>query len=70
MSSMRATMIEVTAKEQMLAILQEQSDDSSYQELLRELAFAQMIDRGLADAQAGRVISHEEMEERTSSWAK
>ncbi len=60
----------MTAKEQIAAILEDQPDDSTYDELLRELVFARMIDRGLADSDAGRTVSHEEMEARISSWAK
>lgn len=36
-----------TAKEQMMEILREQPDDSSFDEILRELAFACMVERGL-----------------------
>jgi len=50
-----------SAKEQIAKILQDQPDDSSYDEILRELALARMIERGLADSDAGRTISHEEM---------
>lgn len=46
----------------------EQPEDSSYDELLRELAFARMIERGLADSDAGRTLSSEEVEERIASW--
>ena len=60
----------MTAKQQIVAILDDQPDDSTYEELLRELVFARMIDRGLADSDAGRTVSHEEMEARISSWAK
>jgi len=59
-----------TAKQQMMRILEAQPDDTSYHELLRELAFARMIDRGVEDSVAGRAISTEEMRERISSWAK
>ena len=57
-----------SAKEQIAKILQDQPDDSSYEEILRELALAQMVDRGLADSDAGRTISHEEMERRIKTW--
>ena len=57
------TPTKTTPKEEMLRLLQEQPDDSSYDELLRELAFARMINRGLADSDAERTISHEEMGE-------
>lgn len=60
----------MTAKEQIAAILADQPDDSSYEELLRELIFGQMIDRGLADSDAGRTVSHQEMEAQISSWEK
>jgi hypothetical protein len=55
-------------KQHLLTILEEQPDDSSYDELLRELAFARMIDRGLKDAKAGRTISNEELRREISLW--
>ena len=57
-----------TAKEQMAQIIEDQPDDSSYDEILRELAFSRMVDRGLSDSDAGRTISNEEMARRISSW--
>jgi len=59
-----------STKEQMIKIIQEQPEDSSYDEILRELAFSRMIERGLADSDAGRVISNEEMKRRIRSWQK
>ena len=59
-----------SAKEQMAKIVQEQPDDGSYDEILRELAFARMIDRGLADSQADRTLSDQEMSSRINSWRK
>ncbi|PYQ61646.1 MAG: hypothetical protein DMF53_14745 [Acidobacteria bacterium] len=60
----------MTAKQKLLQLVQDQPEDSSYDEILRELAFARMVDRGLADAESGRTISHEEMTARISSWAR
>jgi len=57
-----------TAKDTMIRIIQEQPEDSSFDEILRELAFTKMVDRGLADSDAGRVISYEEMGKRIKSW--
>ncbi len=59
-----------SAKEQMAKIIQEQPDDSSYDEVLRELAFAQMIERGLKDSEANRTISNEQMKHRIKAWRK
>jgi predicted transcriptional regulator len=58
----------MTVKERMLEIIREQPEDSSYDEILRELAFARMVERGLSDSDNGRTISSEEMEARISSW--
>ncbi len=59
-----------TAKDELRKILNEQPDDSSTEELVRELAFHVMVQRGLADADAGRVISNKEMNRRIQSWAQ
>lgn len=59
-----------TAKERIVEIIQQQPDDSSYEQILRELAFARMIDRGLEDSRAGRTISNEEMERRIRTWER
>lgn len=59
-----------TPKDQMMQAIRELPDDSSYEQILRELAFVRMVQRGLADAEAGRTISHEEMGRRIDSWAK
>lgn len=59
-----------TAKSQMLQTLADLPDDSSYEELLRELAFVAMVERGLADAKAGRTISHDEMKQKIDSWQR
>lgn len=61
---------DITPKQQMIQAIEELPDDSSYDQILRELAFARMVERGLADAEAGRSISHEEMGRRIESWAK
>ena len=59
-----------SAKEQMLKIIQQQPDDSSYDEILRELVLARMIERGLADSQGGRTIPDEEMRRRIRAWRR
>ena len=60
----------LSAKEQMTKIIQEQPDDSSYDELLRELAFTRMIEWGLEDSNANRTISNKEMKHRIKMWQK
>lgn len=57
-------------RDEMIAIIEGQPADSSYDELLRELMAARAIERGLADADAGRTISHEDAAARVRSWRK
>ncbi|HLE40383.1 MAG TPA: hypothetical protein VI956_02640 [Nitrospirota bacterium] len=59
-----------TVKDIMIKIIQEQPEDSDFDEMLRELAFVKMVNRGLADSDAGRIIPHEEIEKRMQSWQK
>jgi predicted transcriptional regulator len=55
-------------KEVMTKIIQEQPEDASYEEIMRELVFERMVERGLEDSRKGRMISDEEMEHRIRSW--
>ena len=57
-----------SAKQRLISILEQQPDDSSYEELLNELAFAQMIDRGLKDIETGRVASNETVRHEIATW--
>jgi predicted transcriptional regulator len=59
-----------TAKEELKKLLEQQPEDSSSEELVRELAFHVMVQRGLADSDAGRTMSNEEMGRRIRSWRK
>ena len=57
-------------KEKMTEVIQNQPEDATYEEILRELAFEQMIVRGLKDSREGKTISNEEMKHRISQWQK
>jgi predicted transcriptional regulator len=59
-----------SVKEEMTRIIQEQPDDSSFDEILRELALARMIERGLQDSDAGRTISDDELKRQMNQWRK
>lgn len=59
-----------TAKEDLTRLIQEQPDDSSPEEIVRELAFHVMIERGVADSDARRVISNEDMAKRICAWSE
>ena len=59
-----------TAKEDLKKLIESQPADSSYEELVRELAFDVMVRRGLRDSEAGKTISNEEMQRRIRTWQK
>ena len=59
-----------TAKDELTKLIQDQPDDSSYDEILRELAFNLMVQRSLIDSDEGRTVSNEEMGRRIRSWQK
>lgn len=57
-----------SAKQTVVDIVQDMPEDSSYDEILQELIMNRMIERGLADVEAGRTISDEEMAKTIDSW--
>ena len=60
----------ISPKKQMTTIIHEQPEDSSYEEILRELAFVRMIERGLADVNSKKTINNKEMQRRIRTWRK
>jgi len=57
-----------TAKDELTRIIQEQPDDSTHAEIVRALAFHLMVQRGIADSDAARTLSNDEMQRRIRSW--
>ena len=57
-----------TVKEELAKLIEAQPDDSSSEEIVRELAFHVMVERGLADSDAGRVVSNQEIRRRIRKW--
>lgn len=59
-----------SAKEQITEIISRQPDDSSYDEIVRELAFELMVRRGLKDSDEGHTISNDQMQQQIKTWQK
>jgi len=57
-------------KERMKEVIESQPDDATYEEILRELTFERMMERGLVDSREGRVISNGEMKRRIRSSSR
>jgi len=59
-----------TAKEELARLIAGQPDDSSREEIVRELAFHVMVERGLADSDARRTMPNDDVGRRIRSWQK
>jgi len=57
-----------TVKEKIAEVVLSQPEDATYEEIVRELAFERMIERGLDDVRSGRMLSDEEMLHRIRTW--
>lgn len=60
----------ISPKKQMTKIIQEQPEDSSYEEILKELAFARMVEKGLTDSKEKRTVSNAQVKQKIKSWQK
>ncbi len=56
------------AKKMMSEVINKQPEDATYAEILKELAFTQMIEKGLSDSKSGKIISNQEMKNKIDSW--
>ena len=59
-----------SVKDAMIDIIGRQPEDSTYDEILRELAYARMVQRGLDDADAGRTVPDSDVRRKIESWQK
>ncbi len=59
-----------TVKEKITTVVQSQLEDASYDDIMRELSFERMVDRGMEDVCGGRIISNDEMANRIKAWRK
>ncbi len=59
-----------STKEKMSEIIKSQPDDASYEEIIRELVFDLMVERGLEDSRKGNTISNDDMKNLIRSWKK
>ncbi len=57
-----------TAKEQVQRILEVLPDDASLEDIQYHIYVRQKVDQGLADGDAGRVVSHDEAMRRLDKW--
>jgi predicted transcriptional regulator len=67
MSAVKPT---TSIKNYMIEVISNQPDDSTFDEILRELFCAREILLGIADTEAGKVATSEEVRKRIDLWFK
>ena len=59
-----------TVKDDLRQLLDQLPDDVSYEDVHYHLYVRQKIQRGLQDVREGKVLSQEELDERTRRWLR
>jgi predicted transcriptional regulator len=57
-----------TAKEQVQQLLSALPEDATLEDIQYHIYVRQKIEQGLADVEAGRVVSHAEVQRRLAKW--
>jgi predicted transcriptional regulator len=57
-----------TPKEQVQQLLQMLPEDASFEDIQYHIYVRQKIQQGVDDADAGRVVSHAEVQKRLAKW--
>ena len=59
-----------STKDKLKSVIDAQPEDASYDEIVRELVFERMIERGMNDVRNGNVITDADLDRRIRSWQK
>jgi predicted transcriptional regulator len=57
-----------TAKEQVQQILEQLPGDASLEDIQYHIYVRQKIEQGVTDAEAGRIVSHAEVQQQLAKW--
>lgn len=58
----------LSVKESAKKIIDDLPDDVSYDELIKELLFKHMVERGIQDSQKNRITSDEDLGKEIEKW--
>jgi predicted transcriptional regulator len=58
----------MTEKERILKLIEKLPSNATVEDVMDELYFKEVVDRGLADLAAGRLVTHEEAKKRLAQW--
>lgn len=59
-----------SARETTLELVRRLDEDVTFEDIMYELHVLQKIERGQHDAEEGRTVSHDEVEQRLDKWLK
>lgn len=57
-----------TVKEKIIQIVEEQPEDSNFDEILQELSFIRMVNKGLDDSENNKITKHEKLKIEMENW--
>ena len=57
-------------KQATLQLVERLEDDVTFEDIIYELYVLEKIQRGMKDAEAGRVVSHEDAKQQLGQWLK
>ena len=60
----------MTEKERILQLIQNLPDTATVDDVFEKLYFKEIVDRGLADLAAGRLVDHDEAKRRLAKWLR
>jgi hypothetical protein len=60
--------MEINHKQVALRIIESMPDDASLEDIMYELYFRQRVDRGLAELEEGKTVTHESIKRSLATW--
>jgi predicted transcriptional regulator len=60
--------MDISPKQAALKMIEQMPSDASLEDIMYELYFRQRVDRGLQEFDAGKTISHQEVEQSIAQW--
>ena len=63
-------LMRAVVKEETIQLIEMMPDDCTVEDILYELYLKQKVDKGLQEIREGRVMEHEEVQQRISKWSR
>jgi len=62
--------LSVNVKHDVIEMIKKLPDEVGYDDIMAEIYFRQKVDKSLKQIEEGKVISHEEVNQRISKWIR